>query len=152
MLFNDNARLDLVELDLNGGASATQDYAMEQVVDAFQGPASAEDLDALDSFPTGEGGNQSGQTKDMIQVTVRDQDAVQAFEPQPRLHDLSLCSLTAIDQEAVLVMDNNLGRQPATGGRRRSGCTEKNNFKQEGLFRVGWMLDGYFTLTLIAMA
>jgi hypothetical protein len=34
---------------------------------------------------------------------------VEAFESQARLHDLALGALTAIDQEAMLVMHDHLG-------------------------------------------
>jgi hypothetical protein len=54
----------------------------------------------------------------MIQMTVGDQDAVQAFEANSRLQDLPLSSFSAINQEPVFVVLDDLGSQATVNG----GC------------------------------
>ena len=49
-----------------------------------------------------------GQSQDVVQVTMGDQHAVQALEAQPRLQDLALGALTAVDQEAEFIVDDHL--------------------------------------------
>ena len=56
----------------------------------------------------------------MVQVTMGNQDAVQAFKPQTRHHNLALRAFAAVDQEAVLIMHHDLRRKPAMYRWRRS--------------------------------
>jgi hypothetical protein len=61
---------------------------------------------------------------------VCEQDSREVFESQPRLQDLPLCALTAIDQEAIFIMLDHLRRKPAVSRGRGSGGAEKKNFEQ----------------------
>jgi hypothetical protein len=61
----------------------------------------------------------------MIQVTVRDQDAIQALEPQAGLHDLSLGAFPTVDQKAVFIMHHHLRRKPAPRRWCRGRCAKK---------------------------
>ena len=54
--------------------------------------------------------------EDVIQVTVGDEDAVEALEAHAGLQDLALRALAAIHQEAVLVVLHQVSRQVAFGG------------------------------------
>jgi hypothetical protein len=45
-------------------------------------------------------------------MAVGDQDAVQTLKPDPGFQDLALGSFTAIDQEAVFIMFDNLRSEP----------------------------------------
>jgi hypothetical protein len=44
---------------------------------------------------------------------MRDQDAVQSLEAQAGLHDLALRPLAAVDQKAVLIVQNHVRCQAA---------------------------------------
>jgi hypothetical protein len=46
----------------------------------------------------------------MIQVTMRDQYLIEPFEADPGLKDLPLSAFSAIHQEAMLIMLNDLSR------------------------------------------
>jgi len=63
-------------------------------------------------------------------MSMGDQDAVQALEPDPGLQDLALSAFAAIHEEAVFVVHNHLGGQVAAGRRCRGGCAEKDEFEQ----------------------
>jgi hypothetical protein len=45
----------------------------------------------------------------MVQVTVCDQNPVQAFKPQPGFQDLALSALTAIDEKTEFFVFYDLG-------------------------------------------
>ena len=81
---------------------ASQNDAEEEIVDPFQGPSAPPDLQTIDGFPAHECGKQPCQTEDVIEMTVCDQDPIETPESDPRLQDLALRPLTAIDQESVI--------------------------------------------------
>jgi len=59
-----------------------------------------------------------------------DQDAVQAFETRSGLQNLALGPFSTVDQEAVVFMFHDLGRQTPMDGRRRGRSTEEQDFEQ----------------------
>jgi hypothetical protein len=76
----------------------------QQVVDAIQCPLAGIDLHLVERFPAGQGREQAGQPQDVVEMAVGDQDALQPFEAHPRLQDLPLGALSAIHQEAVFIV------------------------------------------------
>ncbi|OQC22633.1 MAG: hypothetical protein BWX68_03063 [Verrucomicrobia bacterium ADurb.Bin063] len=70
---------------------------MHQVADAFERVSAAVDFQAVNGFPTHEGGEQSAKPEDVVEVTVGDEDAVETLEADARLQDLPLGALSAID-------------------------------------------------------
>jgi hypothetical protein len=99
-------------------------------MDAFEGVASTIDFQLVDRFPAHKSGEQPGQAQDMIEMAVGDQDPVKAFETDPGLENLALGAFPAVDQEAMLIVLDHLGRQAAPGRRGGGGCAEKDDFKQ----------------------
>jgi len=77
---------------------------------AAQGSHPAVDLHLLHGLPAAEGRGQAAQPEDVIQVAVRQQDALEPLEPEPTAQDLPLGPLAAVDQEAVLAMKQQRGR------------------------------------------
>jgi hypothetical protein len=73
-------------------------------VDAIKCGAPAEDFEFINRLPTQESAEQPAQPEDMIEMSVREQDARQAFESDPRLQNLALGSFAAIDEETVFVV------------------------------------------------
>lgn len=63
-------------------------------------------------------------------MTMCDQDFIKAFEPKARLHYLALGAFTAVDQEAVFIVQHDMGGESAVYGGRGSGSTEKNDLEQ----------------------
>ena len=122
--------LDGSELDVDRGAGAPQDNAEEKVVDALQGPGPGPDFQRFDCFPAHERGQQAGQSENVIEVSVGDQDPVQAPESQPRTKNLSLGSFAAVDQEAVISIGDDVRRQSALDGRGRSRCAKEDELNQ----------------------
>ena len=116
----------------HGRISTAQHHPKDELADAFQRPTAAEDLQLFDRLPAREGRDQPCQAQDVVEVTVGDQDAVEALEAQARLEDLALGALAAVDQEAVLVVDDHLGGEAAPDGGGRSGGAEEDDFEQEG--------------------
>ncbi len=66
----------------------------------------------------------------MIEMTMREQNTIYAFESETRLQNLSLRAFTTIDQEAIFVMFDHLRRKPTSDGGGSSGCAKKDNFEQ----------------------
>ena len=64
-------------------------------------------------------------------MAVRQQDARQPFEADARLQNLSLRALSAIHEKTILVMTDDLRRQPALGRGSRGGGAEEKNFEQD---------------------
>ena len=99
-------------------------------MNALKRGASAENFQLVDRLPAQEGAEQPAQPEDMIEMSVCEQDARQAFESDPRLQNLALRALAAIHEEAIFIVTDDLRRQPAF--RRGSGGrgAEKKNFEQ----------------------
>ena len=68
--------LQFQQLDLNRQALVIQHDAEQQLVDAVERRAPAEDFQRLDVLPAGEGRNQPAQAEDVVEMRVRQQDAV----------------------------------------------------------------------------
>ncbi len=128
--FEERPRLDLVHPDRHGRLVAAQDHTVDQVMDPVEGGAAAEDIQLLDRLPAHECGHQTGQPEDMVEVTMRQQDAGQVLEPGTRLQDLALGALPTIHQKSIFIMFDDLGRESPLGRRRGSGCAEEEYFKQ----------------------
>jgi hypothetical protein len=64
-------------------------------------------------------------------MSMREQNAGQILEARARLQDLALGTLTAIDQESVLVVFDNLCGKSAFGRRRGGGSTKEKYFEQQ---------------------
>ena len=104
-------------------------------MDAVERGASAENFQFVDRLPAQEGAEQPAQPEDMIEVSVRKQDARQAFESDPRLQDLALRPLAAVHEETIFVVADDLRRKSAFrrwGGGRGA---EKKNFEQRESFK-----------------
>ena len=99
-------------------------------MDALQGEGAGIDLELVDRLPTHERREQAGQPQDVIEVTVGDQDAVQAAETEPRSKDLPLRPLAAVDEESVVLEGNDLRRKSAMNGRRRGRRAEEGELEQ----------------------
>jgi hypothetical protein len=48
----------------------------------------------------------------MVQMSVRQQDAIKPAEAKPTAQQLPLCALTAVDEKAILFVEHHRGRQP----------------------------------------
>lgn len=74
-ILENNALFDGDQVDLDWWASASQNNAEQEIVDAFKGPAPAPDLQSINGFPAHEGREKTSQAKDVIEMPVGDQDA-----------------------------------------------------------------------------
>ena len=77
-------------------------------MDTIERGPPAENIQLVYSLPTQECGHQSTQPQDVIEMTVRQQNASQIFKASARLQDLTLCAFTAIDQKPILIMFDDL--------------------------------------------
>ena len=69
-------------------------------------------------------------------MAVGDEDVVQVLEPDAGLQDLALGAFAAINEEAILIVLDDLGCQAALGGGRRSRGAEKDDFKHFGNYTL----------------
>ncbi len=69
-------------------------------------------------------------------MSMSDQNPVDTFKTQSRLHDLTLGTFAAIHQKAVFVMHYQLGRQAAPGRGRRGGSAQEYYFKQRSSLEI----------------
>ena len=119
----EHARLDLAELQRHGGLIPAQHDPVKQVMHAVESRAAAEDLKLLDCLPAQERAQQPAQAQNMVKVAMGQKHSRQVPKTDTRLQDLPLGALAAVDQEAVLVVLDDLRRKPAPRrwrGRRRA--------------------------------
>src|SRR5512135_561660 len=100
-------------------------------MDAVQGPLAAIDVHFLNRLPTHEGGEQPCQPEDVVKMSMGDQDMAEILKAQAGLQDLALGALTAIDQEAVFIVLDDLCRQSTFGGGGRGGSAQEDDLKHE---------------------
>ena len=94
----------------------TLHHAVQQVADTLQRVRAAVNLEAVNGFPAHEGGEQPAKPENVVEVSVGDEDAVEALKADAGLQDLALGTLAAVDQEAVLILLDEVGGQVALGG------------------------------------
>ena len=94
------------EFDRHGGVPAAQHDRIDQIMDAIQGSRATVNLELIDSLPTHERGEQSGQAENVVKVSVGNENAVQTFEADAGLQNLTLGSFATIHQKAVFIMLN----------------------------------------------
>ena len=68
-----------------------------------------------------------------------DKNPIESFEPQTRFQYLPLSALSAIDEEAMLIVFYHLRCKPSVNGWCRSGRSKKNQFEQ-GIFLLRFVL------------
>ena len=130
----ENARLDLVQVEGHGCLPAAQHHAVEQVMDAVERPFATENIQFLDGFPAHECGEQAGQAEDVVEMTVGDENVVQVPEAEAGLQDLTLGALAAVNEEAEFVVLDDLRRKPAPGRRGGGGGAKEDNFKHRSYY------------------
>jgi hypothetical protein len=84
----------------------TQHHTKDQVMHPVKGVPGAVDLHFFDHIPAQKGRHQPAQPKDMIKMTVGQQNLIQALKTNASTQDLALSPLTAIHQEAKFFMLN----------------------------------------------
>jgi len=72
----DQTRLNLQQIYGHRRFCTAQHHPIDQVIHSVERMPAAIDIDFIDSFPAHKGGHQPGQTKDMIQVAMREEDVV----------------------------------------------------------------------------
>ena len=132
----ENARLDLVQVEGHRRLPAAQHHAVEQVMDAVERPLAAVNVQFLDGFPAHERGEQPGQAEDVVQVAVGDENVAQVPEADAGLQDLALGAFAAVDQEAEFVVLDDLRGKAALGGGGGGGGAEKDDFKHCGNYTL----------------
>jgi hypothetical protein len=86
---------------------------MNEIADSLHGMPPGVDLEPVDRFPAHEGRKQACQAQDVVEVTVRDQNPIQSSKTDSGLQDLALRALTAVNQESLLTVADDLRREPA---------------------------------------
>ncbi len=89
---------------------------------AIQRGTPAENLEFVNRLPAQERAEQTAQPENVIEMTMREQNAIQVFESQTRLQDLPLRAFAAIHQKAILVVLHHLRRKSALGRRGGGRC------------------------------
>lgn len=110
VFFNKKTRRDRAQVNRHRRPGMAQHDAINQIMDAIDGAAPGEYLQLFHRFPTHQGGDQPCQSEYMIEMSMRDQNTVEAFKSNARLKNLALRTFATVDQEAVFIMLNHLGR------------------------------------------
>lgn len=100
-------------------------------MDAVERPFTTIDVHLVDGLPAHERGKQSRQSKDVVEMPVGDENVIQILESDSGLQDLALRALTAVNQETVLVVLEDLRGKSAFGGRGGGGGAQKDDFKHK---------------------
>ncbi len=132
----ENAWLDLVQVEGHRRLPAAQNHAVEQVMDAVERPLAAVNVQFFDGLPAHERGEQPRQAEDVVQVAVGDENVVQVPEADAGLQDLALGAFAAVDQEAEFVVLDDLRRKPALGRGGGGGGAEEDDFEHCGNYTL----------------
>ena len=85
----------------------------------------------IDRFPPSERGRDAAQTQDVIEMAMREQNAIQILESHPTLQDLPLRAFRAIQKKTIALVDEQRrGHIPFRAGRGRRGAKE-TQFKHD---------------------
>ena len=122
LVFDQDARLNGREINFYRWTRPAKDHAEQQIVNAFQRPGAAPDLQFFDRFPSGKGGKQPSQAQDVVQMAMRYEYSIEPPETDPGSEDLALSALTTVDQDAIVAEANNVSAKPAVYRRGRSRC------------------------------
>jgi len=102
--FEEQSRLDIVEGYRRFSPVTAQHNAENQIVHPVQSMLGAVYLNLFHYLPAEKGGNKPSQTQNMVKMSMRQEDLIKSFKANTSTKDLSLCSLTTIDEEAVFFM------------------------------------------------
>ena len=67
-------------------------------------------VEPVERFPSPQGGRQPAQAQDVIEMAVRNQDAIQSFEAQTAAQELALRAFATVNHEPVFAMHHHRGR------------------------------------------
>jgi hypothetical protein len=108
-----------------------EDDLEQQIADAAQCGPAAVDVDVVEVLPAGQRTDQPAQAEDVVEVAVGQQHRVEPLEAQAAAQNLALRALAAVEQEAVVAVQNEVAGQPPRDGRRGRGRAEKYDFKHK---------------------
>src|SRR6266542_361816 len=106
--FKKCARFDLIQSKWHGRLVTTQNNSVKQIMHTVECRTPTENIKLIHCFPTQESGHQPTQSKDMIEMPMREQNAREISKTHTRLQNLTLCALTTIDQKTIFIMFDNL--------------------------------------------
>ncbi len=121
VIFKHEAGFDLAQVQGDRGLCPAQNNAVEQVGDTPHRPPSGEDFHFFHRFPAHERGKQTCKAENVIEMAVGDQDFVESFKADPGFEDLPLGAFPTVNEKAVFVVDDDLGRKPPVYRRGRGG-------------------------------
>ena len=81
-----------------------EDNIINQSANTIQCPTSAEDFKLINCFPAHERADQAAEAEDVIEVTMRQQDARQMPEADTGLQNLTLCAFAAVNEKTIFVV------------------------------------------------
>ena len=84
---------------------------VDQPAHALQRPRSPKYLNAIDRLPSRKGRYQPAQAENVVEVSVSKQNPAESLESQPAAQDLSLGTLSAVHEEAIVLMKDYLRRE-----------------------------------------
>jgi len=113
----DDTRLEGNQVELQVDLAASQ-HNVDQVSHPLQRPVAGIDVQFFGCFPTGKCRHNTTKSQDVIQVSVGQQNRIEALEAQAAAQQLALCALAAVDHEApILVKNDRRGQVAAHRGR-----------------------------------
>ena len=81
-------------------------------------------------FEQSQGGNQTTEAEQVVEMGMGEQDAIEPTEPQSAFEQLTLGALATVHQEPALLVQHHQRWQPSVDGRHTCGSAKENDFKQ----------------------
>ena len=106
LALENQAGFDFEHIQWHRGFGAPQYHAVDQVSDAVHCVAAAVDVDLFNRFPPHKSRKHASQTEDVVEVTMGEEDVIQAFKAHPGFEDLPLGAFAAINHKTILIVLN----------------------------------------------
>ena len=133
VLLDDGARLEHDALDLEWGRSVRPDHLGQQAPHGAERRRAAVHGEAAARFQQRQGGDQTADAEQMVEMGVGEQDAVQPTQPEPAREQLALGALAAVHQEPAPPVQDEQRRQPPIDGGHAGGGAKEHDLEQAAL-------------------
>lgn len=125
---NDRPGLDLSDTEIKRGMEGE---VLAHVTNPFYNAHRPSDDEGLGPITLGHGHEKTRNTQDMVSMKVRYQDGPDGCNAESSLENLSLGTLSTIEQEGISFPPDGQGRMFSPFRRNRTACAQKDHFHAE---------------------
>ena len=133
VILDDGARLDGGVCDLEFGTCVRPDHLGEQTSHHPERCGAAVHRELAAGFEKRQGGHQSTEAEQVVEMSMGEQDAVQPTKSEPAPQQLALRALTAVHEKPAVPVQNDQRRQPPLDGGHTCGGAKENHLEQISL-------------------